>query len=110
DALTFDVTRRRQLGDEPQEGHESTAKPTWVQPDPKQPRAFVALNGSAQIAEVDLDAWAVTRRWPTAKGPYILDVTPDGAKLVVTYKSAGAIGIWDVERGTELARVDSTRR
>ena len=121
DAASFDVHRVLDLAEHPSgheghaghaghAGHGSSPKPTWVHPHPSLPRVYVALNGADQIAEVDLERWAVTRRFPTARGPYNVEVTPDGSKLVVSYKSAGAVGIWDVESGTELARFESSRR
>ena len=88
----------------------ASAKSTWVHPHPTLPRVYVALNGIAQVAEVDLKTWKVTRRFATDKGPYNVEVTPDGRKLLVSYKSAGSVGIWDVERGVELARIPSSRK
>ncbi|MFK7821925.1 MAG: YncE family protein [Planctomycetaceae bacterium] len=110
DALTFKVTRRLQLDEKQPEAHQSLVKPTWVHPHPKQRLAYVALNAAAQIAEIDLDKWRVTRRFATDKGPYNLELTPDGKKLVVSYKTAAKVGIWDVESGKELARIPSMRK
>ena len=117
DAGTFEVTRRLLLTDgtggvarvRADGHHAAVTKPTWVQPHPTEPRAYVALNGSAQAVEVDLESWRVRRRFPTARGPYNLEVTPDGATLVVTYKGAAAVGLWDLESGEEVARVPTTR-
>ena len=109
DASTFEVVRDLQLDVEPPEGHASEAKPTWVHPHPTERKVYCALNGKAMIAEVDLDAWRITRRFETAKGPYNLEVSPDGTRLVVSYKTAGAIGVWDPANGEELARIPSTR-
>ncbi len=109
DATTFEVVRDLQLDVEPPEGHQSVAKPTWVQPHPTKRLAYCALNGKAAVAEVDLDKWVVVRRFQTDKGPYNLEVTPDGEKLIVTYKTAGKIGVWDIESGKELAAIPSTR-
>lgn len=95
--------------EEPEHGH-GGSKPTWVDPHPSGGRVYVALNGAAQIVEVDLESWAITRRFDTAPGPYNVAVSPDGTKLVATYKTAGAVGIWDLEQGVELARIPSTRR
>lgn len=110
DAATFDVRRRLQLDEKQPENHSSEVKPTWVHPHPDGKTAWVALNGAAQIAEVDLATWRVSRRFPCAKGPYNLEITPDGGKLVVSYKTAGEIGVWDVAAGKELARMKATRR
>lgn len=110
DAASFEVTRRLQLDEKQPEGHDSEVKPTWVHPHPTQKRVYCALNGAAQIAEVDLEKWRVVRRFRTAKGPYNLEISPDGKKLLVSYKTAGEVGIWSLETGKELARVKSSRR
>jgi DNA-binding beta-propeller fold protein YncE len=110
DATTFDVTRNMQLDVNLPENHASEAKPTWVSPHPTAPRIYAALNGKATIVEVDTDKWLVTRRFATGKGPYNLDLTPDGKQLVATYKTDGAIGIWDLATGKERARIASSRK
>jgi DNA-binding beta-propeller fold protein YncE len=117
DSGTFEVTRRLHLGDgtgrkarELDGRHVAVAKPTWVQPHPTLARAYVCLNAAAQVVEVDLEAWRIRRRFPTAKGPYNLELTPDGKRLVVTHKSAASIGVWDLEKGEEVARIPTSRR
>ena len=118
DAASFEVVRKLRLTDgtggvarRSSDGHHrAVTKPTWVQPHPSLPRAYVALNGAAQVVEVDLEAWRIRRRFPTARGPYNLDLTGDGERLVVTHKQAQSVGIWDLEAGTELGRVETTRR
>ena len=110
DAVTFDVKRRLQLDETQPQGHDSLVKPTWAHPHPDGKRLYVALNAAAQIAEVDLEKWRVVRRFRTGKGPYNLEVTPDGKKLVASYKTDGVIGIWDIDAGKELVRISSTRR
>lgn len=118
DAASFEVTRRLALGDGTgrathtpgSEGHTAVTKPTWVQPHPREQRAYVCLNGAAQVVEVDLEAWRIRRRFPTAKGPYNLELTPDGETLVATYKQAQSIGVWDLAAGEERGRVATTRR
>lgn len=90
--------------------HKPISKPTWVYPHPSKPFVYVANNGSAEIAEVDLNEWKVTRRFQTDKGPYNLEVTQDGKLLVVSYKSVGATGIWDLESGKELAKLPNSRK
>ena len=133
DAVTFQVARvlRLTTEDAPEGGHEGHAghgehaghgdhaghamgpgapKPTWVFPHPTKELVYVALNGAAQVVEVDTKAWKIVRRFPTDKGPYNVEVAPDGHRMVVTYKSAQGIGVWDLESGKELARIPSTRR
>jgi DNA-binding beta-propeller fold protein YncE len=128
DTQTFEVARRLKLDDgsgvaararkgpkqgpEPgaEMGHVAVTKPTWVQPHPTERKAYVALNGAHQIVEVDLDAWKVTRRYPTGRGPYNLEVTPDGKRVVASYKAGRAVGVIELATGKELARVETTRR
>ncbi len=110
DAVTFDVTRNLQLDVEPPEGHASAAKPTWVQPHPGGELVHCALNGKDQITEVGRTEWKITRRFDCAGAPYNLDVTPDGARLVVTCKKAGEIAVLDVATGAERARMPSLRK
>lgn len=116
DTATFEVVRKLTVDDGTGTGalkkgaHGPTSKPTWVQPHPKEARVYVALNGAHQVVEVDLKKWQVTRRFPTGRAPYNLDVTPDGARLVVTYKGAQSVGVIDLKTGEELARIDTSRR
>ncbi len=102
---SVDVTGSRPGGD-----GAARCGPTWVQPSPDGRRAWVACNKNQEVIEVDLEDWRVTRRFATGAGPYNLEVTPDGATLVVTYKGDGAVGVFDVESGSERAAVPSTRR
>lgn len=88
----------------------SKIKPTWVIPHPKLRKAYVAANGNAEVLEVDLDSWKITRRFPTGKGPYNVEISPDGIKMVVTYKSEGATGVWDLNTGKELAKITNSRK
>lgn len=105
DAATLQVTRTLKTG-------EGQPKPTWVQPHPSEPLAYIANNGADEVVEVSLEDWAIIRRFSTAPGtkPYNLDVSPDGAQLVVTYKGSGETGIWNLETGEETAVVGNTRR
>jgi DNA-binding beta-propeller fold protein YncE len=104
DAVRRTVTRTLDLGD-------GTPKPTWVQPHPSKPLAYVALNGGDAVLEVHLEDWRVTRRFETGDGtaPYNLDVTPDGETLVVTYKGTGETGLWDLTSGERRARLPNSR-
>jgi DNA-binding beta-propeller fold protein YncE len=88
----------------------SKTKPTWVIPHPIERKAYVAGNGTNDILEIDLDKWEVTGRMAGGKAPYNVDISPDGQKLVVTYKGDASTGIWDLKSGEELARVDNTRK
>ncbi|MFQ5742721.1 MAG: YncE family protein [Acidobacteriota bacterium] len=85
-------------------------KPTWATPTTPQGKLYVAGNGAATIFEVDVASWRISRKFEnTGKGPYNIDVTADGKILVVTYKSDKSVGIWDLEKGVELARIDTLR-
>ena len=88
----------------------SKVKPTWVIPHPKQPKAYVAGNGIAEVLEVDLDEWKITRRFPGGKGPYNVEISPNGKLLVVTYKTDAQTGIWNLAEGKELARIPNSRK
>ena len=105
DAATFDVMRTLPTG-------ASQPKPTWVQPHPAKPLAYVANNGADEVVEVDLEGWTITRRFATGAGtkPYNLDVSPDGSQLVVTYKGTAETGVWNLDTGAETAVLRNTRR
>lgn len=90
--------------------YHSKVKPTWVIPHPSNNKVYVAGNGSDEILEVDLEKWEITNRMPTGKAPYNADVSADGRYLVATYKGSAETGIWDLKKGTELARVKNTRK
>ena len=95
-------------------GHEgmkhSAFKPTWVSPHPNKNLVYVAGNGMAEVLEIDTDTWKATRKFKTDKGPYNIDLTPDGKLMVVSYKTAAKTGIWDLETGKELARLDNSQK
>ena len=95
-------------------GHEgmkhSKIKPTWVIPSPDGKKAYVAANGNEEVLEVDLGSWEVTHRFKTGKGPYNVEISPNGKYMVVTYKSDAMTGIWDLETKQELARLNNTQK
>ncbi|PIQ48418.1 MAG: hypothetical protein COW03_10360 [Cytophagales bacterium CG12_big_fil_rev_8_21_14_0_65_40_12] len=88
----------------------STFKPTWVSPHPSKNLVYVAGNGSNEVLEIDADTWKVTRKFVTDKGPYNIDLSPDGKRMVVSYKTAAKTGVWDLESGKELARIDNSQK
>jgi DNA-binding beta-propeller fold protein YncE len=90
--------------------HNPIEKPTWADPHPTRPFVYVAANGSDEILEVDTKAWEITRRFDTGKAPYNLEVSANGKYLVASYKGEGSTGIWDLETGSELAKLANTRR
>lgn len=85
-------------------------KPTWADPHPTKPLVYVAGNGSDEILEIDTNNWKVVRRLKSGKAPYNLEVTHDGKLLVVSYKGEAKSGIWDLETGKEIARIDNSRK
>lgn len=104
DAHRFEIARRLPLG----RGH--SVEPTWVTAPTPRGRVYVAGSGSDTLYEIDLGSWGVLRRFEGGRGPYNADVTPDGSRLLVTYKKDAALGIWDLETGRETRRVATTRR
>ena len=86
----------------------SMVKPTWVIPHPKQNIAYIAGNGSDEVIEVNLDKWEVSHRFKTGKGPYNLEITPNGKLLIGTIKSEGKTAIWNLENKEELAIIKNT--
>ena len=101
DALGFEIARRLPLGD--------GVQPTWVTAPTADGIAYVTGNNVARVFEIDLRAWRILRTFETGAGPYNLDVTPNGATLVATYKGGDAVGFWDLASGIERARVSTTR-
>ena len=90
--------------------HHSKVKPTWVIPHPSKKSVYIAGNGADEILEVDLEQWSVVNRFSTGKGPYNVEVTPDGRYMVATYKSDALTGVWDLKKNKEVARIKNSRR
>jgi DNA-binding beta-propeller fold protein YncE len=97
------------LGEDAPSRNAPRCGPTWVQPSVDGKFLYVACNRNAEVLEIDADAWKVVREFPTGAGPYNLDVTPDGRRVVVSYKGAQATGIIDLETG-DVRSVSNTRR
>jgi uncharacterized protein (TIGR02246 family) len=118
DTRTRAVSRRLSLrGDGPVAAPRDSAhrehgapvcSPTWTQPSADGSTVFVACNKSAEIVEVDVARWVVTRRWPTPKAPYNIATTPDGRLLVVTQKGPGTTTVWRISDAKLLADVPGT--
>lgn len=134
DTRTFEVTRRFSVavgderpldtndrghhapaahGDHP--GHvehgshyEASCSPTWADTDPLGSRVYVACNLSDEVLEIDVDGWTLNRRFSTGRGPYNLEVTPDGRTLVVTLKQGSGVEFIDLEEGHSLARSETS--
>jgi DNA-binding beta-propeller fold protein YncE len=120
DALRFEIARRLALGAAPGhsahgEDHGAQAaapevEPSWVSAPTASGKVYVTALSGNQIVEVDLESFRVSRRFDSVAGPYNVAVTPDESLLVVTYKKSDAVGFWDLATGTEIARVETTRR
>ena len=86
----------------------ATCSPTWAQPSADGRKIYVTCNKADEILEVDRDAWAVTRRFPTGRGPYNLAVTPDGRLLVASLKQGGSVQVFDLASGASVLQVKSS--
>jgi len=86
--------------------------PTWVEPAAGE-RAdrfvYVACNRNGEVLEVDTEDWRVSRRFPTGQAPYNLEATADGARLVATLKGEQAVAVFDLDAGTEIGRIPTSR-
>jgi DNA-binding beta-propeller fold protein YncE len=92
--------------------HNTIVKPTWADPHPHKALVYIAGNGNDEILEVNTESWEVVRRFNAGKGnaPYNLEVSADGKLLVASYKSGAATGVWDLDKGEEIAVIKNTRR
>ena len=61
------------------------------------------------ILEIDLFKWEVVQTFHTRKGPYNIEITGDGKKMIVSYKSEGSTAIWDIDQERELAVIKNSR-
>ena len=86
----------------------SNVKPTWVIHHPVNKTLYVAGNGSDEIIEIDAENWRISKRLKTQKGPYNVEVTPDGRYLIATLKSVGSTAIWDLENNYDLTILKNT--
>ena len=82
--------------------HMSDVKPTWVIHHPDKKTLYVAGNGSNEIIEIDSEKWKITKRIKTQKGPYNVEVSPNGKYLVATLKGEGSTAIWDLENNYKI--------
>ncbi len=117
DTRTLDVSHRFSVSP----GHErlvmdgrladhggDSCSPTWAQPGPTGDVLYVVCNANDVILEVSLSRWNVIRRFQTGRGPYNLDLSPDGTTLVATLKQGGAVELWDLASGQRLVTIPST--
>ena len=69
----------------------------------------MACNGSNEIVEVGVEAWALKRRFPTGDGIYNLAVTRDGSLMVGTNKRGQSVSLFDLGTGEEVVRIPTAR-
>ena len=86
----------------------SKTKPTWVIPHPIKNLLYIAGNGSDEIIEIDIDSWKILDRFKTGKGPYNVEITPDGKLLLATLKGEGRTGIWSLEDKSLIKVIDNS--
>ena len=86
----------------------SKTKPTWVIPHPVKNLLYIAGNGSDEIIEIDIDSWKILDRFKTGKGPYNVEITPDGKLLLATLKGEGRTGIWSLEDKSLIKVIDNS--
>ena len=87
---------------------EPSCSPTWAQPSSDGEAIYVACNRGDEILEISRDAWEITRRFPTGRGPYNLAVTPDGRLLIATLKQGGGVELFDLRSGDSLETIPSS--
>jgi DNA-binding beta-propeller fold protein YncE len=90
--------------------HAPSCSPTWAQPSADGSRVYVACNKSNEILEIDVNRWALARRFPAADGVYNLAVTHDGLLLLATNKRAQSVSVFELATGKELVRIPTKRR
>lgn len=81
--------------------YEASCSPTWVQAAPTGDRVYVACNASDEVLEIDVDEWQLLRRFSTGRGPYNLEITPDGRVLVVTLKQGDGVEFFQLDSGEQ---------
>ena len=86
----------------------SNVKPTWVIPHPSNQFLYIAGNGSDEIIEVDLKEWVVSDRFKTGKGPYNVEISPNGKYLIATLKGEGSTAIWNLGNKKLLKVIKNT--
>lgn len=85
-----------------------SCSPTWAEPSADGSKVYVACNKGDRILEVDRQGWSLLRVFETGRGPYNLDITPDGRLLVATLKQGAGVEFFDLATGESLGSVPST--
>jgi DNA-binding beta-propeller fold protein YncE len=119
DTQTFEVARRFSVAKDREgaldhfdtESHTPstpTCSPTWALATPAGDRIFVACNKADHILEIDYEDWTLRRRIATGRGPYNMEITPDGRTLVATLKQGAGVQFIDVNSGESRGIVESS--
>ena len=119
DALSLNVSRILNLEKNSGKSHtkmkmsekqmnHSVVKPTWVIPHPTNGLAYVAGNGSNEIIEVNLDKWMISKRIKVEKGPYNVEISPNGKYMIATLKGSGETAIWQLEDGLLIKTIKNS--
>ena len=119
DALSLNVSRILNLEKNSGKNHtkmkmsekqmnHSVVKPTWVIPHPTKGLAYVAGNGSNEIIEVNLDNWMISKRIKVEKGPYNIEISPNGKYMIATLKGSGETAIWQLEDGLLIKTIKNS--
>ena len=119
DALSLNVSRILNLENHSGKNHakmkmgekqmnHSVVKPTWVIPHPTKAIAYVAGNGSNEIIEVNLNTWIISNRIKVEKGPYNVEISPNGKYMIATLKVSGETAIWQLEDGSLIKTIKNS--
>ena len=122
DAISLEVSRVLNLEQKMEHKHDhsmhhsmkngsmahSKVKPTWVIPHPSNKFLYIAGNGSDEIIEVNLEEWVVSDRFKTGKGPYNVEISPNGKYLIATLKGEGSTAIWNLSDKKLLKIIKNT--
>jgi len=119
DALSLNVSRILNLENHSGKNHakmkmgekqmnHSVVKPTWVIPHPTKAIAYVAGNGSNEIIEVNLNTWIISKRIKVEKGPYNVEISPNGKYMIATLKGSGETAIWQLEDGSLIKTIKNS--
>ncbi len=86
----------------------NSCSPTWAHPSADGAKVYVACNKADEILEIDRAAWKIDRRMKAGRGPYNLNVTPDGRLLLATLKQGAMFEIFDLATGASLAQLKNS--
>jgi YVTN family beta-propeller protein len=131
DVSTFEVTRRARTGIATAEGGHAShgagagagaaagaapaapaggaCAPTFVSVSPDDRTLFVACNTGNTLQVWDAATLEQRRQVPVGKGAYNVEVSPDGALVLVTNKKEKSVSLIDAHSLQELARIPTTK-